>query len=352
MALEPDKDVSTIDLNPYRPRSTRSRVAFVWTMVLGVVLVGGLLLMWLNFPNLAEGSVVEQFALFFGNFHPIAIHAPIALLAVALFVEIFGRTPLARSWRGQGGMLLWIGTIGAVVAVLLGYMLGVAAEWRGKIYETHQWTGIAVAVTALLATLLRSVNRQGLSLCVLVICVGFVSYAGFMGGELTHGKGHLGKYMPSPLKGFIPEPMKAFLGVEDDEEQVVDAEPEVVDADPVIYTSLIVPMFERSCYECHGAETDDGGLRMHTYEDLLKEGDGGIPGVTPGDIDESETHFRVTLDPDDEEFMPTKGEPLSADEVKILEWWITEGNASPDARVSEVEQSPEITAILESNTIP
>jgi hypothetical protein len=40
-------------------------------------------------------------------------------------------------------------------------------------------------------------------------------------------------------------------------------------------------------------------------------------------------HVRVTLDPSDDEFMPTEGTPLSKEQVSALTLWI-EGKPIPD----------------------
>ncbi len=339
MATEPDQDISTIDLDPYSPQSTKSSAGFAWTMALGAVLLIGLFLLWLNLPNIDEGSTIGQFAVCLGNFHPIVIHFPVALLIVALFVEILGRTPLAKGWRNQGGLLLWIGTIGAVVAVLFGYTLGIVDEWRSSTFDTHQWTGIGVAATALLATLFRSVDRQGLSLLALAVSVGFVSVAGYMGGELTHGRDHLTKH--------LPDVVKSTLGMKTDGQgNGGPTQMDPLEADPVIFTSLIVPMLERSCVECHGEEDQDGELRVDSYEALFLRGESEEHGIVAGDLDSSEIYFRVTLDPDDDDYMPTKGDPLAEEEVKILAWWIKEAKASETARVSEVDRPKEIQSIL------
>lgn len=326
MATEPEHDVSIIDLDPFAPQSTRSKMGVVCTFILAGILGLGLLLLWLTIPRGEEG-IKTQAAQFFGNFHPIAVHAPITLLVVALLFEVIGRTPLARSWRGLGGPLLWLGTIGAVFAVLLGYAAGIGENWLGSSFDLHQWTGIGVAVTALLATLFRSVDRQGLSILALVVSSGFISVAGYMGGELTYGSNHLIKDMP--------EPWKAALGLAEKEDATASNVPE----DPVIFTDLIVPIFERSCIECHGPEKCKGELRMDIYSEMFIEGDSGYPGLVAGDADESEIYIRLTLDHDDDEFMPPPkdGDPLSEDEMKVIQWWIGEGKASDTALVSEVE---------------
>ena len=39
-----------------------------------------------------------------------------------------------------------------------------------------------------------------------------------------------------------------------------------------VFATLIKPVLEAKCVQCHGAEKDKGKLRMNTKEDLLKGG--------------------------------------------------------------------------------
>lgn len=88
-------------------------------------------------------------------------------------------------------------------------------------------------------------------------------------------------------------------------------------------------ILEHSCVECHSADKDKGGLRIHTREALIKGGDLG----TPLDFEnpaESELIRRLTLEHDDDEFMPPsskkkKRAPLTPKETKLLTTWIRDG---------------------------
>ncbi len=62
---------------------------------------------------------------------------------------------------------------------------------------------------------------------------------------------------------------------------------------------------------------------MSTIETISEGGEGGKV-IVPGDLS-SELLRRVTLPVTSKKFMPTSGENMSYDEVKLLEWWIMEG---------------------------
>jgi hypothetical protein len=95
-----------------------------------------------------------------------------------------------------------------------------------------------------------------------------------------------------------------------------------------LFEAEIRPIFEESCFECHGAELrrPRGGLRMHTREALLEGGSLG-PAVRPGDLDGSPLVEAVRY-LDDESGMPPEG-PLAEDQVRAIERWVELGAPWP-----------------------
>ena len=83
-------------------------------------------------------------------------------------------------------------------------------------------------------------------------------------------------------------------------------------------------ILERSCVSCHGAESQKGGLRLDTLS-LAKEGGDSGPAIVPGNKEESLLLERIHLPVDDDEFMPPKEGPLSAELKDILNRWIETG---------------------------
>ena len=67
-----------------------------------------------------------------------------------------------------------------------------------------------------------------------------------------------------------------------------------------------------------------------------------------GEASESEIFLRVVLPRKNEKYMPPKGEPLSYDQIRLLEWWINEG-ASFDKTVGEYDLTKDIEMILLKN---
>ena len=107
------------------------------------------------------------------------------------------------------------------------------------------------------------------------------------------------------------------------------------------YRHVIEPILVNNCTGCHGADKAKGKMRLHTPEEITKsksivaDSDGDIPLV-----------FRVNLPDDDDDVMPPEGKPrLSAEQKKLLGWWIAQG-ASFDKGISELTVPDDVNAIL------
>lgn len=95
----------------------------------------------------------------------------------------------------------------------------------------------------------------------------------------------------------------------------------------VTFASDIKPIFEKSCFKCHGAEKQKGKLRVDSVEAILKGGEDGKI-VEAGDSGKSllvYTVARVCVDED--AFMPPedKGKPLTKEQVALVRAWIDQG---------------------------
>jgi hypothetical protein len=99
----------------------------------------------------------------------------------------------------------------------------------------------------------------------------------------------------------------------------------------VTYATDIQPIFEKSCYPCHGAKTPKpkGKLRLDTLELVMKGGEDGAA-VTPGDIAKSPLLGNIAHLGDDDDFMPppkNKGHipPLTKEQIGLVRAWIEQG---------------------------
>ncbi len=107
----------------------------------------------------------------------------------------------------------------------------------------------------------------------------------------------------------------------------------------VDFTKEVAPILQARCVECHGPEKQKGKLRLDTKADFLKGGKGGAI-VKAGDAAASEFHKRIVLPKDNDDRMPPEGEPLSAEQIKILAAWITEGANWPEGATVQASTPP------------
>src|SRR6185436_19740296 len=77
------------------------------------------------------------------------------------------------------------------------------------------------------------------------------------------------------------------------------------------------PIFERHCFKCHGPEKQKGGLRFDVKEGAFKAGESGKKAIVPGRASESRL-IQLVSSKDEDERMPTKGEPLSTAQIDLL----------------------------------
>ena len=90
------------------------------------------------------------------------------------------------------------------------------------------------------------------------------------------------------------------------------------------YMTKIRPILAKACIKCHGAEKHKGDLALHT-PDAIRAGINGKPAVIPGNPEKSRIYACIILPPDDDDFMPQKGQPLSMSDKKALFDWIKSG---------------------------
>ena len=104
------------------------------------------------------------------------------------------------------------------------------------------------------------------------------------------------------------------------------------------FAKQVWPIVQENCYNCHREAYKDpktgrlkkpkGGVRVDTAEWILKgwDDDGEfVKTVVPGKPEESSFYTLTTLDEDDDDIMPAKGDPLTKAQQDILKQWIAEG---------------------------
>jgi len=90
----------------------------------------------------------------------------------------------------------------------------------------------------------------------------------------------------------------------------------------------VQPLLVNRCVKCHGAERQEGGLRLDARGPALKGGDSG-PVIEPGKATESRLIHLVTGG-EPENPMPPEGERLRTEQVAVLRAWIDQGAPWPE----------------------
>jgi mono/diheme cytochrome c family protein len=94
----------------------------------------------------------------------------------------------------------------------------------------------------------------------------------------------------------------------------------------ITFSTDIKPIFEKSCFKCHGPEKQKGKLRVDSLEAVLKGGENG-PSVVAKDLAKSPLIASVAQIGDKDDFMPPegKGDPLTKEQVGLIRAWIEQG---------------------------
>lgn len=287
------------------PKDKSTRTAWLGALALSTVLA---LLPWMV---RLDGHPHADWQQFFGRFHPLAVHLPIGLLVLVPLLELAGASRPAL--REAAGFVLKLALASCLLALTLGFLLAYGSGNTGATITRHLTGGIVLTIGTLLCVLARSAWASGtvarvypaLLACTLLALV----WTAHQGGSLTHGSTYLTQYMPSGLK--------RWAGI--DEQSPVAAS---------FYSKHINPILDANCVGCHGESQAKGGLRMDSYDSLMKGGKDG-PVIVAGQPDKSLLLLRVTLPTDHKQFMPAEGKPpLQTEQIAWIKAWVQQG-ASP-----------------------
>lgn len=306
--------------------------AFACRLAIALIAIGlSLAAAWLfPFDGVAHGGMPRLL----GRLHPLLVHFPLGLLLLVPVLEIAGRRRSAL--RESAGFVLGLALIGAVAAVFAGVALARGDGHEGALVTNHLWGGIAVAVGTALAWLLRAYSRIGYML-ILLATVGTLGWAAHQGGSLTHGAFYLTESLPTRIKQLLRIP----------EAPVAETyEPGTV------FSAAVLPILEKHCIACHGAEKQKGDYRMDSFAALKAGGKSGKPAIVDGELADSELVRRLLLDPIDEKAMPPPKKPRpTAAEVALLRWWIKQG-APRDLALTDVRDAPkDVAALLATGSV-
>jgi uncharacterized membrane protein len=254
------------------------------------------------------------FIFFLGRFHVLLLHLPIGIIVALFVLEWLSRKDKYR-YLEAASPFLWSATaLSALVTVLLGYMHFAEGSFTGPSGDQHRFYGTVVAVVATGVALLRvgsfASSYKPLFCPASAVLLVLVAITGHYGGNLTHGSTYLVEYAPQPIRSLAGLAPKRTLTT-------------VSAADP--FADVVGPMLIERCASCHNEDKQESELVLTTYAGVMRGGESGRV-VVAGNTDLSELLRRITVSPDDEEFMPAEGKmPLTARQVEIIRWCIGAG---------------------------
>ncbi len=118
----------------------------------------------------------------------------------------------------------------------------------------------------------------------------------------------------------------AFLSVSATAEIDVSKLPPASTKTGLSYEKDIKPLFEKSCYKCHGPEKQKGKLRLDSLEAVMKGGESGK--IIEGKDSAKSTVVVAVSGLDEDTAMPPKDKapPLTKEEQGLLRAWIEQGS--------------------------
>ena len=264
--------------------------------ILSLLLVGLLLI-----P--LDGTVNNTFAFFIGRFHPIILHLPIGGLIALFVMEIINSYRPQLNLDSACSILLWFSVVTVIPSAVLGFILASSGNYDDELLNLHKWLGWLTALVCVWLLYFNSKSKK-IYKVLLYANVIFLLVAGHFGGQLTHGKDYLTKYMPVS--------MKKVLNIDDERNYlVVNRKIDSFSTDATYYTNQIKPIIENYCYKCHGQEKQKGDMRFDNIDwDMVNGFDAEKWNMMLSQVNLGE--------------MPPDDEPqLSDDDRRILVDWIT-----------------------------
>ena len=279
------------------------------------------------------------------------MHLPLGILTLAVALEILVRFKPFKFLEGAVGPTWVAGALSAIGTVALGLMHASEASFQDMpAVDAHRLAGTSLCIATCIVAILRLrmhpvsvwpswagskktiepiydfiqpafarggfldrayAKLWGIPVAVVLVLM-FVT--GHLGGNLTHGDTYLTEYAPNPIRMALGLP--PTLGPRPKPKDLASAD---------LYLDVVNPALQQRCSTCHNDSKKSGGLSMASYDSLIKGGEKG-PVIAPGSVATSDLFHRISLTPDDKDFMPKDGKtPLTKNEVKAIGVWIAQG---------------------------
>lgn len=219
---------------------------------------------------------------FFGRFHPLILHFPVAFLCLAAVLEGCRIFPSLRHLTRFSGPILALAAASACLAVILGILLGANEGFAGGLIERHRTRGIYVAIFSCLAAAsyisAHRLNKIFLWLSYrgsLLSAVVAMALTAHDGGSLVHGPSYLADHAPKVLVPLLDGHVPAPTAKEPKNGLVTQLEPNQVA--PISnelhkrYQSEVGSFLNGYCSRCHGDGQQEASVRFDEFDPNLSD---------------------------------------------------------------------------------
>jgi len=251
-------------------------------------------------------SVLPQYVLFVGRFHPVLLHLPITLIILLVPFSVYlQRRKDTDDLSSIFDLVLHYIALISTLTALAGFLLAADGGYDKDSLFFHKWLGVAVAFSTHALVYIKKTFAQNTmvwNIAMSATLIAMVAGSHF-GGNLTHGEGF-------------------FAFKKDVKPTIAIAE---FTAKTTVYQGAVQPILEAKCMTCHNDKKMKGGLNLSSFQVAAKGGKSGAAWVS-GDPDKSLLIERMLLDMDDQKHMPPKGKAqLSSTEILLFKEWIRAG---------------------------
>ena len=281
---------------------------------------------------------MEHMELFLGRLHPLIVHFPIGLLAIALLMEVFTIGGKRPGLREGINWMVYLGAIFAVLAAILGWFLRTFDDYSGDLVQLHQNLGIVTAALSAATALVLRISVNGrwahlrvyrMTLAVTVISLIITSH---LGASLTHGTDYLSSAWEYRIELYDNTNSLALLAELQPLDSLTDTQQDQLNLE-------VRAIFAHNCYQCHSEHKQKGELVLEHKRGVYKGGKSGKV-IVAGAPDESEMYRRISLPSNHDEVMPKKGKILKGNEVALIKLWIEQGAHWADRALEVFPEAP------------
>ena len=288
--------------------------------------------------------MIEALFQLIGRTHLLLVHLPIGIILITFIYEIFSCLPLKNfSYHRDTAKFLNFGSLFfTIFSVIAGLLLEKFDAYNADLILKHKVLGfitLGCVFTCVVAFTFSSKKENSHFIpyrILLTITVVVLSITGHQGGNLTHGETYFTEPIAKILEGNGEQEQddfhNAMLVAEMSKAPFID------DIQKQVLSVQVRKALQQKCVQCHSELKNNGNLVLSTKEGINRGGDSG-PALADSH-ENSELFRRITLPRSDIEAMPTKGHPLTENEVELIKLWIDNGAYWSDEPIKVFPEAP------------